>query len=199
MKSGVYTLVYAPSFFMTKEVTIMSDKKSDKLHCPCCKRHCSLDDLHCSKGRVYAKSRKEKEGQVKQQKQLYEPPYSSLLLSYKLGFDILFGKKKHGIIDKRNRMLVMGALLYGDQKTIKELKVDTGIVLENLRKCLKKLEKKEYIIKKKESEGGHVYSLSGEGMKAAKEFIKEGDREVLSRLNEEERDHLGQLLKKLSC
>ncbi|WP_124067760.1 winged helix-turn-helix transcriptional regulator [Clostridium sp. E02] len=177
----------------------MGDKKSDNLHCPCCKRHCSLDDLHCSKGKVYAKSRKEKEGKGQQQKQMYEPSYNRILLSYKIGFDRLFGQKKHGINGKRNRMLVMGALFHGDQKTIKELKSDTGIVHEKLVECLKKLEKKEYVIKKKESEGGHKYSLSKEGMKAAEALIKEGDKEMLSRLNEEERDHLEQLLKKISC
>jgi DNA-binding MarR family transcriptional regulator len=84
-----------------------------------------------------------------------------------------------------------------DQKTAKEFKADTGIVREKLKECLKKLEKKEYVIKKKESEGGHQYSLSEEGIKAAEEFIKEGDKEVLSRLNEEERDHQEQLLKRL--
>lgn len=175
----------------------MGDKKSDKLHCPCCKRHCLLDDLHCSKGKVYAKSIKEKEASNQQHKQVYEPSYSRILLYYKIGFNRLFGQKKHGLSGKKNRVLVMGALFHADQKTLKKLEADTGIAREKLKECLKKLEKKDYIIKKKEPEGGLWYTLSEEGIKKTEDFIKEGEKEVLSRLNEEERDQLEQLMKKL--
>nr|WP_314458662.1 MarR family winged helix-turn-helix transcriptional regulator [uncultured Clostridium sp.] len=175
----------------------MGDKKSDSLHCPCCKRHCPLEDLHCSKGKVYAKSIKSKETAIQQQKETYAPSYNRILLSYKIGFDRLFGKREHGHGGKKTRVLVMGALFQADQKTVMELEADISINSDKLMECLEKLDKKEYIIKKKDPEGVYRYSLSEKGLKAAEESIKDGDREVLSRLNEEERDQLERLLKKL--
>ncbi len=175
----------------------MGDKKSDSLHCPCCKRHCPLADLHCSKGKVYAKSIKSKEAAIRQQTETYEPSYSRILLSYKIGFDRLFGRKEQGPGGKQIRGLVMGALFLADHKTVMELEADTGIHGDKLMECLKKLDKKEYITRKKDPEGVHWYSLSEKGLKAAEESIKEGDRQVLSRLNEEEREQLERLLKKL--
>ncbi len=175
----------------------MGDKKSDDLHCPCCKRHCPLNDPHCSKGKVYAKSIKSKEAAIKQQKETYAPFYNRILLSYKIGFDRLFGQKEHGPGGKKIRVLVMGALFLAGQKTVMELEADTGIHGDKLKECLEKLEKKEYLIKKKDPEGVQQYSLSEKGLKAAEESIKEGDREVLSRLTEEERTQLEGLLKKL--
>lgn len=175
----------------------MGDKKSDSLHCPCCKRHCPLDDLHCSKGKVYAKSIKSKEAENQQQKETYAPSYNRILLYYKIGFDRLFGHKEHVPGGKKIRVLVMGALFQADLKTAVELEADTGIHRDKLNECLEKLEKKEYMIKKKDTEGVHRYSLSEKGLKAAEESIKEGDREALSRLNEEEREQLERLLKKL--
>lgn len=174
----------------------MGDKKSDQLHCPCCKRHCPFHDLHCSKGKVYVKSMKAKEDAVLQTK-TYEPSFGRILLYYKLGFDRLFGQKDHKISGKKLRVLVMGALFKEDRKTAKQLNADTGMGSEKLMECLEKLEKKEYIIKKKASQGELHFSLSNKGVKAAEDWIKEADKEVLSRLSEEERDQLEQLLKKL--
>ncbi len=175
----------------------MSDKKSDNLHCPCCKRHCSIDDLHCSKGKVYAKSLKRKEEASKQQTEDYEPSFSRILLTYKLGFHRLFGQKEKELSGKKLRALIMGALFQTDGKTATELETETGIGNEKLKECLEKLEKKEYVKKKTQPEGLHQYTLSGEGTKAAEEFITGGDKEVLCRLEKEERDQLERLLRKL--
>lgn len=175
----------------------MGDKKSDSLHCPCCKRHCPLNDLHCSKGKVYAKSIKSKETAIEQQKEAYAPSYNRILLFYKIVFDRLFVWKEHGSGGKKSRVLVMGSLFLSDQKTVMELEAETGIHGDKLMECLEKLDKKEYIAKKKDPEGVHRYSLSEKGLKVAEESIKEGDRQVLSRLSEEEKEQLERLLKKL--
>ena len=194
-RRGIYVGI-CPFVSQTKEENNMGDKKSDQLHCPCCKRHCPFNDLHCSKGKVYVKSMKAKEDAVLQTK-TYAPSFGRILLYYKLGFDRLFGQKDHKISGKKLRVLVMGALLKEDQKTEAQLKADTGMGSEKLKDCLEKLEKKEYIIKKKASQGELYFSLSGKGVQAAEDWIKEADKEVLSRLSEEERDQLEQLLKKL--
>ena len=166
----------------------MDNKKSDSLHCPCCKRHCSLNDLHCSKGKVFVKSIKQKEISGQQQKAEYAPSYSKILLYYKNGFNCLFSQKEQSHNGKRNRVLIMGALFQADQKSLKELEADTSINFEKLKESLEKLEKKHYIIKKKEEDGFHRYSLSEKGRHLTEESIKDGNRELLSRLNEEERD-----------
>lgn len=175
----------------------MSDKKSDNLHCPCCKRHCSVDDLHCSKGKVYAKSLKRKEEAGKQQTENYEPSFNRILLTYKFGFHRLFGHKEKELSSKKLRALVIGALFQADGKTATELESETGIRNEKLKECLEKLEKKEYMKKKTQPEGLCQYTLSDKGIKAAEEFITGGDKEVLSRLEKEERDQLERLLRKL--
>jgi DNA-binding MarR family transcriptional regulator len=175
----------------------MSDKKSDNLHCPCCKRHCSLDDLHCNKGKVYVKSLKRKETASQQQTETYEPTYNRILLYYKFGFQRLFGHKEKELSGKKLRALVMGALFQADGKTAAELVSETGIKSEKLKECLERLENKEYIKKKTVPEGLHQYTLSDKGVKVAEEFITDGDKEVLSRLEKEERDQLERLLKKL--
>lgn len=175
----------------------MSDKKTDNLHCPCCKRHCSLDDPHCSKGKVYAKSLKRKEEISQQQTKSYEPSFNRILLYYKFGFHRLFGQKEKELSGKKLRALVMGVLFQADAKSAAELESETGIRSEKLKECLDRLEKKEYVKKKPEPEGLHQYTLSDKGVKAAEEFITGGDKEVLSRLEKEERDQLERLLRKL--
>lgn len=175
----------------------MSDKKSDNLHCPCCKRHCFIDDLHCSKGKVYAKSLKRNEEAGKQQTENYEPSFNRILLYYKFGFHRLFGQKEKELSSKKLRALVMGALFQTDGKTAAELESETGMKDEKLKECLEKLEKKEYVKKKTQPDGLRQYTLSDKGTKAAEEFITGGDKEVLSRLEKEERDQLERLLKKL--
>ncbi|MTK06151.1 MAG: winged helix-turn-helix transcriptional regulator [Hungatella sp.] len=175
----------------------MSDKKSDNLHCPCCKRHCSIDDLHCSKGKVYAKSLKRKEEASQQQTENDEPSFNRILLAYKFGFHRLFGQKEKELGGKKLRALVMGVLFQTDGKTVAELESETGIKNEKLKECLEKLEKKEYMKKKTQPEGLCQYTLSDKGTKAAEEFITGGDKEVLTRLEKEERDQLERLLRKL--
>ena len=91
----------------------------------------------------------------------------------------------------------MGALFQEEQKTKAQLKANTGMGSEKLKDCLEKLEKKEYIIKKKAPQGELHFSLSGKGVQAAEDWIKEADKEVLFRLSKEERDQLERLLKKL--
>lgn len=175
----------------------MSDKKSDNLHCPCCKRHCSIDDLHCSKGKVYAKSLKRKEEASKQQIENYDPSFNRILLTYKFGFQRLFVQKEKELSSKKLRALIMGALFQTEGKTAAELESETGIRTENLKECLEKLGKKEYVKKKTKPEGLHLYTLSDKGTKAVEEFIMGGDKEVLTRLEKEERDQLERLLRKL--
>jgi len=174
----------------------MGDKKSDNLHCPCCKRHCSLDDLHCSKGKVYAKSLKRKEEASQPQTENYEPSFNRILLTYKLGFHSLFDQKEKGKSSKKLRALVMGALFQTDRKTVKELQLETGTGREKLMECLEKLEKKGYI-KATEQDGVNQYTLSDKGVESIEAFISKGDKEVLSRLEKEERDQLELLLRKL--
>ncbi|MDF2886106.1 MAG: hypothetical protein K0R23_491 [Lacrimispora sp.] len=91
----------------------------------------------------------------------------------------------------------MGTLFQADQKSLKELEANTGIEFEKLKESLETLEKKHYIIKEKEEDGFPRYSLSGKGRHHAEESIKDGNRELLSRLNEEEREQLELLLRKL--
>ena len=37
---------------MRREKTSMTEKKN----CPCCGRHCPMDDLHCGRGEEYART-----------------------------------------------------------------------------------------------------------------------------------------------
>lgn len=175
----------------------MADKKADDSHCPYCKRHCSLDAPHCGKGKAYAKKIKTETDSLKAQKEVRGLSQIGILLYYKLAFDSLYHNKNHGGKGKKNKALVIGALIQADGRTAEELHEDTGIDREKLTECLEKLESKGVIKRQKELQGPDTFLLSEKGKRFLEKLTEDGEETPLSRLTDEERDQLKYLLKKL--
>ena len=58
--------------------------------CPCCGRHCSLDDLHCDRGRKYVRTGviPEKKGKDDHKKRVTKEEYDALSVEDKIIFNL---------------------------------------------------------------------------------------------------------------
>lgn len=177
-------------------------------YCPHCKRHCSLKAPRCGKGRALAEERrkeekKEAKKEAKKEKAAMateEPGEAKDEFTSQAGYKLanllkssvrlMKYEKKGEKRDKEFRLFLLSMAAEGE---------DIRFVLpqENLEETLEKMEKKGYIRREGESAG---ISLTDKGREKVKEFEKAGSKEeagFFSVLDEEEKDNLERILKKL--
>ncbi len=193
----------------------------EKDHCPYCKRHCSLQDPHCRKGKTLVEELK-KEGKKKESPQEIKPSSPvfdipaftesekeelkqvrtdlSLFLLYLKGSEFLLKKADGKSSGKKIRYYILNLLAEKGEVTPKELKDCSNLDTAALKKALARLEEKgEILIQQTESQGRSI-SLTEKGGKAARQLIGEGtkaDESLFSVLNGEEKKSLELILSKL--
>jgi DNA-binding MarR family transcriptional regulator len=172
-------------------------------HCPYCKRHCSLKDPHCGKGKTLAKSMSEKVKTLGDtEKEELKKVQSDLKLSflYEKGIETLSKKSDGKESGKKIRSYILNILAEKSDMTPKELKEYTGLEKEELKKVLDKLEDKGEISMKDSKEKGKMLLLTQKGEQAVRLQLpkkdKEGER-FFSVLTEEEKENLEIILSKL--
>jgi len=191
--------------------TGMKNEILAKEHCPYCKRHCSLIDPHCGKGRALAEKRKKEEKKVKEEKK--EPAMDPETVEWKdiqseIRLIYLFNNVSRLLPERKAgkqggkgaRLYIMSELAEKGDLTQKELKENSGPLFKELEEALQKLEKKGYISRKQDEGKDIKISLTGKGYESAKEHMREWKREndsIFSLLTEEEKGSLEQILKKI--
>ena len=176
-------------------------------YCPHCKRHCSLKAPHCGKGRALAEERrkeakKEAKKEAEKEKTVFLikpeeekdefPPRAEYKLAglLKSSFEMMECEKKGKRSNKRLRLFLLSMAAEGED-------IRFALPPENLEETLQKLERKGYIHRGGESTG---ISLTDKGREKVKEFEKLGSKDeagLFSVLDEEEKDNLERILKKL--
>ncbi|MFT4005027.1 MAG: hypothetical protein QM683_05070 [Lacrimispora sp.] len=180
----------------------MKQEISGEEYCPHCKRHCSLKAPHCGKGRALAEERrkeakkeakKEKADLVWQEEEKTEfPPQAEYKLAglLKSSLELMECGKKGKRSRKRLRLSLLSMAAEGED-------IRFALPPENSEETLQKLEKKGYIRRDGESAG---ISLTDKGREKVKEFGKTESKEeagIFSVLDEEEKDNLERILKKI--
>jgi len=190
-------------------------------HCPYCKRHCSLQNPHCRKGKTLAEELKKEERKaspanteeaattdIKVQaftdtektelKQIQSD--LKLFLLYQMGSDFLSKKAEGKNREKKARQYIRTILAEKGEVTPKELKVLSDLQTEELKKALIKMENKGEICIQPLNESGRRISLTEKGAKSARRQTEEGKKEkesLFSMLSEEEKDRLEEILRKM--
>ena len=183
----------------------MKQEKSGEEYCPHCKRHCSLKAPHCGKGRALAEERrKEAKKEVKKEKEKAAylvwqeeekaefPPQAEYKLAglLKSSLELMECGKKGKRSSKRLRLSLLSMAAEGED-------IRFALPPENSEETLQKLERKGYIRRDGESAG---ISLTDKGREKVKEFGKTESKEeagIFSVLDEEEKDNLERILKKI--
>ncbi len=186
-------------------------------HCPYCKRHCSLINPHCGKGRTLAEKKKKeekKEKEVKKVKEIKKEPAMDpeanewkdiqselrLMRFFKNVSHLLPERKAGKQGGKGARLSIMAELANKGDLTQKELKENSGLLFKELEEVLQKLEKKGCISRKKDEGKDIKISLTGKGYESAKVHMREWKREngsIFSPLTEEEKGSLEEIFKKI--
>ena len=180
-------------------------------HCPYCKRHCSLIDPHCGKGKALAEKRiKEAKKEKEEKKEPSMEPKADvwkdiqseirLMRLCKNGCHLLPERKAGKQGGKAARLYIVAALAEKGGLTQKELKENSGLHLKELEKVLQKLEEKGYIIRKQDEGKDIKITLTGKGYESAKEHMRDWKKEndnIFSPLTEEEKSSLELILKKI--
>lgn len=189
----------------------MKDKILAEEHCPYCKRHCSLIDPHCGKGKALAEKRiKEGKKEKEEKKEPSIDPASdewndiqSEIRLMRLCKDVcrLLPERKAGKQGgKAARLHIVAALAEKGGLTQKELKENSGLHLKELEEVLHKLEKKGCIIRKQDEGKDRKIALTGKGYESAKKYMRDWTGEndsIFSLLTEEEKSSLEHILKKV--
>lgn len=182
----------------------MKQEAYEEEHCPHCKRHCSLKSPHCGKGRALAEERRKeakKEAKKEEKKEKAGMPAEGTESSreeaghklanlLKYSSHLMKCEKKGEKVDKELKLFLLS--LAAEEEDIR-------LVLppEKLEGTLQKLEKKGYIRREGEIAG---ISLTDKAAERVKEFEGRGSKEesdFFSVLDEEEKDNLERILKKL--
>ncbi len=176
-------------------------------HCPCCKRHCSLNDPHCGKGKALAAKKLKEEKKLKEDLNPEMEEWKNirseirLLRLYQNSCKLLSDRKIRKHAGKEVRLSILAALAEKGGLTQMELKESSGLHSQDLEEALHKLEKKGFVSRKQAEGGGVKISLTNKGLESAREYarawMKENDP-VFSRLTEEEKSFLEHILKKIT-
>lgn len=182
----------------------MKNEWIEKEQCPYCKRHCSLKTPHCGKGKSLVKSMTAKADKV-----MGEPEMEELkkLLS-ELRLFLLCEKANESIIKRTNgksrgkrlKNFILYMLAEKSGISPKELKESSGLEKEELKKVLEKLSDKGEISIQDNKEEGRRLFLTDKGKNtvlqqlAGKEY---GGENLFSVLEEEEKENLEKILRKL--
>lgn len=182
-----------------------------KEHCPYCKRHCSLKDPYCGKGKALAEKKKKEEKKGKEERKdpvtgLETDDWINIQSEIRLlrlcqtGCRLLPDQKAGKQGGKAVRLYIMAVLAEKGGLTQKELKENSGLHFRELEEALHKLEKKGWVSRKQDEGKEKKVSLTGKGLEAAKEHMgdwKRGHDSVFSPLTEEEKGFLEHILKKI--
>jgi DNA-binding MarR family transcriptional regulator len=142
----------------------------DMEHCPYCKRHCSLNNPHCSKGKTLSKKKKEENRKVetsishvlredKNRKSLKPKDSKDILLATKESMetdirlsnlfqkccDVLHNKKSGKNRKKKKKFLILSLLIEKGELTKPDLEECMNEDSNDFHKLLQKMKKKGYI------------------------------------------------------
>lgn len=189
----------------------MKKKNVTVSHCPYCKRHCSLSNPQCKKGKTLAEDikkadkKRNEDDKLKAGKEKSSTPEEiNLLELFQICSAVILHKKGHNRNSKmRKDKRVKEILSFISAKgvlTRKELADYSKLASSDLAQILSKLKKKDYIKWKQEEAGDSQISLTKAGLELMNPHIIERtqDRaEIFSVLSEEEKRDLEKILKKL--
>lgn len=141
--------------------------------CPCCKRHCLKEDLHCEKGRMYFSNHQS----TNNDEQLY------MLLK-----SLMYPKKKHLILKLKSHKKV----------SMKKLEKKFDLSHDECKQNIKLLEKEEKVYRKKEEGEIYIY-LTEKGRKEKARLEQQENTSIFSCLDETEKQEFRRLLEKMSA
>lgn len=186
----------------------MKKEWTEEDHCPYCKRHCSLKDPHCGKGKSLAKSitGKKDSMKVKAVKDIDKEELKKLQSDLKLF--VLYEKANECLMKKADgknkgkklKSYILNILAENNGISPKELKESSGLFNEELKKVLEKLsDRKEISIQDSDEKGKKIF-LTEKGREAASlqlTGMENGSDGLFSVLGEEEKENLEKILRKL--
>lgn len=180
----------------------------DEEFCPHCKRHCSLNNPHCGKGRELAKEKKKADKVSEAVLEMERAPLQAalartgselrLLSLFQICSRLLPGgieeTQRNKLSNKEYRTYVLSCLAVAGVAAQKELEEYLGLSSEELEKILSKLEEKGFINRNLQNLENRKISLTDSGFKAAQ--VKPL---TFSVLEEEEKKSLESILRKVSA
>lgn len=140
--------------------------------CPCCKKHCIKEDLHCEKGRMYFSN--------------YQLTNNDDHL-YMLLKSLMHPKKKHLILKLKSHKPV----------SMKKLEKKFNLSHDKCKQNIKLLEKEGKVYRKKEEGEVYIY-LTEKGCKEKERLEQKENTSIFSCLDEIEKHELKRLLEKMS-
>lgn len=184
-------------------------------HCPYCKRHCSLKNPHCKKGKDLAE--KMKREAVKKEALKDTLKETAAVMEEVTPWTILCGeirlyrmlqkvckeviKKKNGSeIYGKDRFYLLALLAEKGPASCRYLEESMGQPENGLNELLCKLEKKEWLRYEKNGQGERSIVLTAKGLRAAGELQKarrEKGGNIFSVLTEEDKTTMEGILKKI--
>ena len=186
----------------------MKKEWTEEDHCPYCKRHCSLKDPHCGKGKSLAKSitGKKDSMKVKAVKDINKEELKKLQSDLKLF--VLYEKANECLMKKADgknkgkklKSYILNILAENNGISPKELKESSGLFNEELKKVLEKLSDRGEVSIQDSKEKGKKIFLTEKGREAAilqLTGMKNGSDGLFSVLGEEEKENLEKILRKL--
>lgn len=186
----------------------MKKEWTEEDHCPYCKRHCSLKDPHCGKGKSLAKSitGKKDSMKVKTVKDIDKEELKKLQSDLKLF--VLYEKANECLMKKADgknkgkklKGYILNILAEKNGISPKELKESSGLLNEELKKVLEKLSNRKEISIQDSDEKGKKIFLTEKGREAASfqlTGMENGRDGLFSVLGEEEKENLEKILRKL--
>ena len=170
--------------------------------CPCCGRHCPMDDLHCSTGKEYAQTDVVKE---KKHHKHHAEKYEALDIHSKLAMNLreISRTMNHRSEGKGSQKRVLTLLNEHDGMSQKRLTERLDIQSASVSEVLAKLENAGLITKEQAEDDRRTMNvkLTEEGKREAQAAQSERAQkyeEMFSCLDEEEKQQLVMLLEKIN-
>ncbi|MGN1343914.1 MAG: MarR family winged helix-turn-helix transcriptional regulator [Traorella sp.] len=179
--------------------------------CPCCGRHCNVDDLHCDRGREYARTgvipeRKDHEGRHHEGKHHHRKDLKDMNETMKLvhNFREICHVIHHHSQGKGSQQRILIILNETNEISQKDLTERLGIQPGSASEVLSKLENASLIQRQSNEEDRRtaMISLTEKGKEEAKMALKNRNNlyeEMFTCLNSEEKEQLLSLLEKINA
>jgi len=173
-------------------------------HCPYCKRHCSLNNPHCNKGKTLAKKKmeeKKNEGKKRDKKIENSKKISNdkieerLLLLFQQCYN--FMQTKEDIKINKKKYQILSLLMKKGNMTKCELKEETKYEEKVLDKTLRKMRKTGYIEWKQEEIEDKI-SITDSALLLWRTKQRKNDTISFSALEQSEKEYLEKILSKLN-
>lgn len=167
-------------------------------HCPYCKRHCSLNNPHCNKGKNLARKKsevKKKENKSENMKKVSDAKSNErLLLLFQQCYNFIQPKEEGRKRKKRYRILSL--LIEKGNMTKNELIEDTDYDAKDLDKILHKMRKKGYLNWEQEESNDKI-SITESALLLWQSKQGINNNLSFSALDKSEKEYLENLLSKL--